>query len=229
MKTKAILIGASGRVGQALARQLSALYETVILVTRTQPAVMSANMHIYHVPDFQSLPTIISGISIGADTDAFSCLGVAKSQVASMDEFYQVNVLYNLEFAKACCDKGVSRFFYLSKEGADQPTGNDELIAKADVEYYLGTLGFDELVVFRLGKLTAPKLTGLPNISTLFGNAKQAIIDAITPVRPLTPEQVASSIALVAYRLSQQAAHEPKQPVRIISHARMRKKAGLLN
>ena len=148
MKTKAILIGGSSRVGEALAQELALIYESVILITRTQPRAMSANMQVYHVADFRALASTIETVAIGADTDAFSCLGVSKQQVPSHDEFYQVNVLYNLEFAKACKQKGVQQFYFLSKEGADTPNHDDELTAKADVEYDLRTLSFDTLAIF---------------------------------------------------------------------------------
>lgn len=224
MKTKAILIGASGRVGRALARELSTLYETVILITRSQPRVMSANMHVYHVTDFQTLEMTIDKISIGADTDAFSCLGVTKSQVASMDEFYQVNALYNMQFASACHKKGVKRFFYLSKAGADKPKNNAELLAKADVEYHLQQLKFEELLIFRLAKLSRPtQKLSLLRINQLFADAKQKLIDTLSfdDYEVLTPKQVAACMALVAYQTHQSSHRINQQAFSVISHEKM--------
>lgn len=220
--TKAILIGGSGRVGQALARELSVLYDTVILIARKQPTVMTANMHIYLVNDFQSLPTLIESMAIGFDTHAFSCLGVTFGQVASQDEFYRVNVLYNVQFAQACHKKGVKRFFYLSKAGVDQPKDAQQS-AKADVERELKNLGFEDLVIFRPYGLTPPKqksLLGLSSPSWLLHEAKSALLSGLglTQKQALTPNQVAASMAFLAYQLNQ-APHQlgPK----IIKHEQM--------
>ena len=224
MKTKAIIIGGSSRVGQALARELALIYETVILITRTQPRAISANMQVYHVPDFQSLPTTIEAMAIGADTDAFSCLGVSRTQVASDDEFYQVNVLYNLEFAKACKQKGVQQFYYLSKDGADAPNHDVELTAKADVEHYLRTLSFDTLAIFRLNRLTALKQQ--LSLKSLGSIGVQSIQGALTAIRlkrkrALTPEQVAACMALLAYEHNHQPQLRTPNQATIITHEQM--------
>lgn len=227
MKTKAILIGGSSRVGQALARELATLYETVILITRTQPRAISANMQVYHVADFQALPATLQSIAIGADTDAFSCLGVSQSQVASYDEFYQVNVLYNVEFAKACKKKGVTQFYFLSKDGADAPNHDPELVAKADVEYYLRTLSFDTLAIFRLNRLSAEKqqlslkTIGKLGIKTLKNSL--FVLNHFTKKRALTPKQVASCMALSAYEHNHQPSLRTPNQATIITHEKMLK------
>lgn len=226
MKTKAILIGSSGRVGQALAQQLAVLYETVILITRTQPRAISANMQVYHVADFRSLSTTIEAMAIGADTDAFSCLGVSHTQVASSDEFYQVNVLYNLEFAKACKKKGVTQFYFLSKDGTDAPNQNDELIAKADLEYYLRTLSFDTLAIFRLSGLTQAKQAfALKNAAKMGVNALKNSLSLLNfkKKRPLSPEQVAQCMALSAYEHNHQPSLRTPNQATIITHEQMLK------
>lgn len=226
MKTKAIIIGGSSRVGQALARELALIYETVILVTRTQPRMISVNMQVYHVADFQSLPTTIETMAIGSDTDAFSCLGVSRTQVASDDEFYQVNVLYNLEFAKACKKKGVQQFYYLSKDGADVPNHDTELTAKADVEYYLRTLSFDTLVIFRLNRLMPSKYQlSLKAISNIGIQALKGALSAIRLKRKhaLAPEQVAACMALLAYEHNHQPQLRTPNQATIITHEQMMK------
>ncbi|MFB6349534.1 NAD-dependent epimerase/dehydratase family protein [Moraxella marmotae] len=225
MKSKAIVIGSSSRVGQALARELALIYETVILITRKQPRAISPNMQVYHVADFQALSSTIESIAIGADTDAFSCLGVAQSQVASRDEFYQVNVLYNLEFAKACKKKGVQQFYFLSKDGADAPNHDDELTAKADVEYYLRTLSFDTLAIFRLNQLTPLKQTfGLKTALRASQKAIQGVLSAVrfqSKKHPLSPKQVAACMALCAYEHNHKPQLRTPNQATIITHEQM--------
>ena len=213
MKTKAILIGGSSRVGEALAQELALIYESVILIMRTQPRAMSANMQVYHVADFRALASTIETVAIGADTDAFSCLGVSKQQVPSHDEFYQVNVLYNLEFAKACKQKGVQQFYFLSKEGADTPNHDDELTAKADVEYDLRTLSFDTLAIFRLYRLTLPKhRLSLKSLGSQTLNKNN---------RALEPKQVAACMAITAHKHNHQPQLRTPNQATIITHEQM--------
>ncbi|UNU73404.1 NAD(P)H-binding protein [Moraxella nasovis] len=221
MKRKAIVIGASGRVGQALVHELSALYETVIVITRTQPRLMSENMHIYSVKDFGVLADTVQAIAIGNDTDAFSCLGLTKANAASLDEFRQVNVGYNVAFAKACKDKGVQRFFYLSKKGADKSTRHDDIAIKSVVENELKRLGFDNLYLFRLSQLTLDKIGfSIKNISDTSINIVKNVLRLALRVQhqPLTPRHVAVAISLIAYQSHTQ---KHKKAVQIITHERM--------
>lgn len=226
MKRKAIVIGSSGRVGQALVRELAALYDTLIVITRTQPRSISENMYVYHVKNFDVLADTIALMPIGADTDAFSCLGVAKKNVASQDGFYQVNVLFNIAFAKACRDKGVARFFYLSKSGVQNAGKDVELIAKAEVESYLKTLEFDDLVVFRLQKLSPVREQFPLKVATKLGlnlvkNTIGAII-AFDKKEMLSPERVAVAMSLIAYELNLQGKyHANKEGFRVVLHDQM--------
>lgn len=219
MNNKAILIGVSDGVGQALARELSAMYQTVILITRTPPKAMTANMQIYQVADFDALATMLASISIGADTDAFSCLELNADKYVSADEFYRVNVLHNLQFANLCHEKGVERFFYLSRHGVERPDKSDDLSAKADVEYHLRTLGFGRVVIFRPYK-TADADGLLSQVQNrAFGVANRLLSSVkLSLDLPLNPKQVAACMAMTAYRLHSNVADDA---VTIVTHAQM--------
>lgn len=220
MKTKAVLIGASGRVGQALARELAALYDTLIIITRTQPRAISENTHIYHVHDFDLLPDRIASMPIGQDTDAFSCLNITKKDAISDDEFYQVNVLFNTAFAKACRDKGVSRFFYLSTMGVDNAGHDPDLIAKSNVEHYLKSLDFNDLAFFRLHKLTPAKEKFSIKSLGRFGlsvakNAANSLMPFDKKQR-LTPKRVAVAMSLTAYQRQLRNRHQVNEHACVI-------------
>lgn len=206
MKRKAVLIGASGRVGKALTQELAALYDTLIIITRTQPNTISENTHIYHVQNFDVLSDTIASMPIGLDTDVFSCLSIAKKDATSSDEFHQVNVSFNLAFAKACHDKGVKRFFYLSKMGADKAKGDVELVAKSDVESYLSSLNFGDVVFFRLHKLTPAKeklsIKSLARFGMYFAKTTLNTMISFDKKERLTPKRVAAAMALTVYQLN---------------------------
>ena len=119
MKRKAIVIGATGLVGKKLVSQLNLMYDSLIIVARKPPKHMSAQMQFYQLGDFNNLEETLGNISIGPDTDAFSCLGTTKKQAGSDEDFKRIDYDYNLNFAKACHQKGVQRFFILSALGAD--------------------------------------------------------------------------------------------------------------
>lgn len=225
MKRKAVLIGVSGRVGQALMRELAALYDTLIVITRTQPRHISENMHIYHVQNFDALAKTVATMPIGADTDAFSCLELPKKAAASDDEFYQVNVSFNLAFAKACQDKGVNRFFYLStanKKGGKQADWQ----VKSEVEAALRAMQFSDVAVFRLQNLMpAKEVFSLKNAGRFGLNfAKNALTQMVSfdKQERLTPSRVAIAMSLTAYRLHLPSKYKSNEHrFLIISHEQM--------
>ncbi len=111
MQRKAIIIGATGRIGQTLVRELSSLYATVIVISRTPPKYISENTHVYTLSDFDNLQQTLSATSLDAETDAFCCLS-AKHDETSPEALEKIYHSYPKAFAKACHDKGVRRFFF---------------------------------------------------------------------------------------------------------------------
>ena len=55
MQRKAIVIGATGLVGQHLVKQLSELYDTLIVIARRPPRYINVSMRFYQVNDFDNL------------------------------------------------------------------------------------------------------------------------------------------------------------------------------
>lgn len=113
MQRTALIIGATGLVGNSLLTQLGSLYQKVIIIARSQPKGLSDSMHFYQLKDFNQMHEFVSALSIGKDTDAFSCLGTTIKEAGSEAAFRQIDFTYNVAFAKACKQKGVERFFLL--------------------------------------------------------------------------------------------------------------------
>ena len=80
MQRTALIIGATGLVGNSLLTQLGSLYQKVIIIARSQPKGLSDSMHFYQLKDFNQMHEFVSALSIGKDTDAFSCLGTTIKQ-----------------------------------------------------------------------------------------------------------------------------------------------------
>lgn len=202
MKRKAIVIGATGLVGKKLISQLNIMYDSLIIIARKPPKHMSAQMQFYQLGDFNNLEETLANISIGPDTDAFSCLGSTKKQAGSDEAFKQIDYDYNLNFAKACYQKGVQRFFILSALGADTKSRFFYNRVKGNLEKSLAEIGFNELVIFQ------PSLLLGKHKGRLLENTAQSAYKLISPLvpktmraRPIEAERVAAAMAMTAQNI----------------------------
>ena len=73
MQRKAIIIGATGRIGQALVQEISSLYATVTVIARHAPKFISKNMLVYTVPDFDNLEQVLSSVVLDEKTVMLCC------------------------------------------------------------------------------------------------------------------------------------------------------------
>ena len=55
MQRTALIIGATGLVGNSLLTQLGSLYQKVIIIARSQPKGLSDSMHFYQLKDFNQI------------------------------------------------------------------------------------------------------------------------------------------------------------------------------
>lgn len=202
MKRKAIIIGATGLVGKQLVRQLSLIYDSLIIIARKPPELMCAKMQYYQLGDFSNLKEVMGNISLGEDTDAFTCFGTTKKLAGSEEAFRRVDFDYNLEFAKQCHAKGVERFFLLSALGADINSRFFYSRVKAELESAIIELGFDELLIFR-----PSLLLGKHKRRPVEAVAQKAltIISPIVPkslgVTPISAKSVAAAMVMTAQNL----------------------------
>ncbi|MGM8897981.1 MULTISPECIES: NAD-dependent epimerase/dehydratase family protein [unclassified Psychrobacter] len=200
MQQKAILIGATGLVGQHLAKQLSELYDTLIVIARRPPRYINASMRFYQVNDFDNLADVFANIGVDATTDAFSCLGTTKKQAGSDEAFRKVDYDYNVSFAKLCFDKGVKNFFLLSAMNADVDSRFLYNRVKAETEQTIMSLGFERLAVFRPSLLLG-KHKGRPieSISQKAFKIISPLVSESLPLHPISAKRVAISMAMTAH------------------------------
>ena len=226
MKRKAIVIGATGLVGKKLVSQLNFMYDSLIIVARKPPKHMSAQMQFYQLGDFNNLEETLGNISIGPDTDAFSCLGTTKKQAGSDEDFKRIDYDYNLNFAKACHQKGVQRFFILSALGADANSRFFYNRVKGELEESLAEVGFNELVIFQ------PSLLLGKHKGRVLENTAQRAYKLIAPLvpktmrsRPIEAERVAASMALTAQNIYERhkvsGIEDNKKKVTVIDNKQM--------
>ena len=200
MQRKAILIGATGLVGQHLVKQLSELYDTLIIIARRPPRYINASMRFYQVSDFDNLAEIFASVGADRTTDAFSCLGTTKKQAGSDEAFRKVDHDYNVNFAKLCHDKGVKNFFLLSSMNADIDSRFLYNRVKAETEQSIMAVGFEQLAIFRPSLLLGKhKGRPLESISQKAFQIISPLVSESLPLHPISAKRVAIAMAMSAH------------------------------
>ncbi|MGO1375033.1 NAD-dependent epimerase/dehydratase family protein [Psychrobacter sp. AOP7-D1-15] len=200
MQRKAIVIGATGLVGQYLVKQLSELYDTLIVIARRPPRYINARMRFYQVNDFDNLTEIFASVGADRKTDAFSCLGTTKKEAGSDEAFRKVDHDYNVRFAQLCQDKGVENFFLLSSMNADISSRFLYNRVKAETEQSIISLGFTQLVIFRPSLLLGKhKGRPLESIGQKAFKLISPLVSESLSLHPISAKRVASAIVMSAH------------------------------
>ena len=215
MQRKAIIIGATGLVGQHLVKQLSELYDTLIVIARRPPRYINASMRFYQVNDFDNLAEIFASVGVDRKTDAFSCLGTTKKQAGSDEAFRKVDHDYNVNFAKLCQDKGVENFFLLSSMNADIDSQFLYNRVKAETEQSVMALNFAQIVIFRPSLLLG-KHKGRP-LESIGQKAFQLISPLLSEslsLHPISAKRVASAMAMSAHDIYQRSKYRTEPMIK---------------
>ncbi|MEC5210164.1 uncharacterized protein YbjT (DUF2867 family) [Psychrobacter sp. PL15] len=200
MQRKAIVIGATGLVGQHLVNQLSEIYDTLIVIARRPPRYINACMRFYQINDFDNLAEVFASVGADQTTDAFTCLGTTKKQAGSDEAFRKVDHDHNVTFAKLCRDKKIENFFLLSSMNADSDSRFLYNRVKAETEQSIIALGFTRLVIFRPSLLLGKhKGRPLESISQKAFKLISPLISESLPLHPISAKRVASFIAMTAH------------------------------
>lgn len=222
---KAILIGATGLVGQTLLAQLAKDYAKITVIARRQPSVTAPNIDVQVCKDFTGLKDLLATLTLDAATDAFSCLGTTRKAAGSAKRFRQIDYGYNLAFAEACRAQGVERFFLLSAMNAN---ANSPLLyprVKGELEQAVQALGFTQVVIFRpsllLGQHDDRPLEALAQ--TVFGKIKPFLPQSLeqTRLRPIEAERVAQAMAQTANAMPVCSSHRTVPHTHIVDNAHM--------
>lgn len=218
MQRKAIIIGATGLVGQHLVKQLSGLYDTLIVIARRPPRYINASMRFYQVNDFDNLAEIFTSVGVDRKTDAFSCLGTTKKQAGSNEAFRKVDHDYNVSFAKLCQDKGVENFFLLSSMNADIHSRFLYNRVKAETEQSIMALGFTQLVIFRPSLLLGKhKGRPLESIGQKAFKIISPLVSESLSLHPISAKRVASAMAMSAHDIYERRKFRTEPVVKAIN------------
>jgi len=166
----ALLAGATGLVGRALAAQWPGPQPLHLLVRREVPAAGPAQR--VHVVDFAGLPPLPRAAW------AFCCLGTTIKVAGSQEAFRAVDHDAVLAFARAAIAAGVTHFALVSALGADARSRNFYSRTKGEVEAALRAVGFRHLVIARPSLLSGDR-------ASLAQPRRLGEVLALTLTRPL--------------------------------------------
>ncbi|MFO1296830.1 MAG: hypothetical protein U1F25_10340 [Rubrivivax sp.] len=145
----ALLAGATGLVGRALAAQWPGPEPLHLLVRRKVSASSPAQR--VHVVDFTALPPLPQA------KWAFCCLGTTIKVAGSQAAFRAVDFDAVLAFARAAVAAGVTHFGVVSALGASARSSNFYSRTKGEMEAALQGLGFRSVVIARPSLLTGDR------------------------------------------------------------------------
>lgn len=149
----ALLAGATGLVGTELLDILlaSPRHTKVVAVTRRYLDLTHDKLE-NHVVDFDHLETTLRAGVKEAD-EAYCALGTTIRKAGSKKAFRQVDFDYEVAFAQAALNAGVTRFALVSAVGADPESSVFYSRVKGETEEAIRALGFPSCHVFRPGIL----------------------------------------------------------------------------
>jgi len=146
MKT-AIVLGATGLIGQNLILKLAQQSHIKKVITVTRRAVEYSHSKIENqVVDFSLLEQYSQTF---AGDILFSCLGTTKKQAGSTAAQRIIDVDYQLTAAQLAANNGVHEYFLVSSSGANPNSKNAYLQMKGELEEKIMSLGFKRICIFQ--------------------------------------------------------------------------------
>jgi len=147
MKRTALLVGATGLVGESLLRLLLAddEYEKVVVLARRRLMLDHPKLEQHHV-DFDNLGPFVS---LMRAKDVFCCLGTTIKKAGSQEEFRKVDYGYPLRVAEIAVSQDATQFLIVTSIGADPRSRIFYNRVKGDVEWAVIELSFTTTHIFR--------------------------------------------------------------------------------
>ena len=151
-KKAALLLGASGLVGNQLLDQLldSPHYSQVVALVRRPLDIQHPKLR-QEVVDFDHInPAVLHG------EDLYCALGTTLRKAGSKEAQYKIDCSYPTEIGRLAHQHGVRQYLLVSSLGADAKSSNFYLKTKGELENNLEAMGFDAFISarpsFLLGK-----------------------------------------------------------------------------
>ncbi|MEJ5961224.1 NAD(P)H-binding protein [Pedobacter immunditicola] len=147
MGKKAILLGASGLIGNSLLQQLllSSHYDEVLVVLRKTLNIQHPKLHQLQV-DFDQLSQYSHEIQ--GDV-VFCCLGTTKKKTPDKAQYKKIDHQYPIDAAWIAHTNGATQYHLVSALGANSNSSIFYSKLKGDVEKDLKTIPFKAIHIYR--------------------------------------------------------------------------------
>jgi UDP-glucose 4-epimerase len=152
--TRVLVTGAAGFLGKYLVRALQGLEYDVVALVRTLPpvsdrAIQASAYFALSNPGLDDLVRVLEGVEVVYHLAALR----PTTQVDSIRECFESNVLLSLNLLQACLSHGVKRFVYFSAGNAYSSSSNapaveeDAIYPTQAAPFYLGSKILAEIMV----------------------------------------------------------------------------------
>lgn len=196
---KAIVIGATGLVGQALVSELqqSDSFETITVVVRKKLDTLDSYNKVNQlvIEDF----LLLNDEDVNTYTHAFSCLGSTIKKAGSKEAFYAIDYEINAHFADLIQDKNI-HFLIVSALGANANSPVFYNKVKGELEDYVKSLSIFKLSIFQPSLLIG-KRSDVRLLEDMAQTAFKLIEKKWTKpfkFKPVTAEQLAHTMVVAA-------------------------------
>jgi uncharacterized protein YbjT (DUF2867 family) len=201
IKKTALIVGASGLVGNELVRILLEAndYEKIKIFTRNRLTLEHPKLE-QMVVDFDQLDQYKEYLNVN---DIFCCLGTTIKKAGTQESFKRVDYEYPLEVARLARDCGIDKFLIITAMGANINSKIFYNRVKGEVEEELTKIKFPSLIIlrpslllgnrkeFRLGERIASVLSPLYSF---------ALTGSLRKYKPIQAKDVAMAMYVSAQR-----------------------------
>lgn len=199
MAKTALVLGATGHIGQHLVQQLISdqYWSKVVVVTRRRLQLDSEKV-IEVITDASTIENSVQKLK--ADT-VFCCLGTTQKKAGGPQNFKKIDHDYIVQCASLAHLQGAEHFLLISSAGAEIGSRNFYLNVKGETERDVVALGYKAVDILRpslllgdrkeqriaedLGKFFAPLL-------------KVILVGSLEKYRPIEGKKVAEAMARIA-------------------------------
>jgi len=147
MKMKAIIVGASGSIGNSVLKKLLSndIYSEVLVLVRKDLGIQHPKLKqlILNFDDINKYAAQITGDVV------FSCLGTTKSQTPDEAEYKKIDYQYPLDVAWIAQTNGAKSYHLISSIGADKNSSTFYIRTKGEVERDLKAVPFESIHIYR--------------------------------------------------------------------------------
>jgi len=180
---KAIVIGATGLVGNHVVRMLleDNYFEEVLVLSRRTTGLTHEKLveHIIDFNDVKSYEKLVNGDVL------FSCLGTTLKKAGSKDAQWKIDYTYQYEVAASARKNGVSTMVLVSSSGANSGSMIFYSKMKGALEEAIRKLNFNDYFIFRPSLLVGKREE--ERLGEKIGEKIGSVLTKIPPFRKYKP------------------------------------------